>query len=90
MIFLYGSEQTWDQILKDISSWQTLISKLHNYQKDTVNSEILNSIEKYTSMPNFNCGYYLKASKAASGFCQWALAMKGYARVTQMLKADTD
>lgn len=57
------------------------LTKVKNFDKDSISNNTLKKIERFTKDPTFAPNNVLKVSRAAGALCMWVHAMQMYAEV---------
>lgn len=59
---------------------------LKSYDRDNISEKLIEEIEPFISMPEFEPEVVDRASKACSGICMWVRAMHKYYHVVKMVR----
>ncbi|KFH07428.1 putative dynein-1-alpha heavy chain, flagellar inner arm I1 complex [Toxoplasma gondii VAND] len=71
---------SWAQAKVELND-PSFLTKVKNFDKDSISNNTLKKIEKFTKDPTFAPNNVLKVSRAAGALCMWVHAMQMYAEV---------
>ncbi|PFH37249.1 dynein, axonemal, heavy chain 2 family protein [Besnoitia besnoiti] len=71
---------SWAQAKVELND-PSFLTKVKNFDKDSISNNTLKKIEKFTKDPTFAPNNVLKVSRAAGALCLWVHAMQMYAEV---------
>ncbi|KAM6971776.1 dynein axonemal heavy chain 6 [Aplochiton taeniatus] len=77
---LLGSKPDWASA-KQVLGDSYFLRRLMEYDKDNINRQILQKLQKYISNPDFVPEKVEKVSKACKSMCMWVRAMDLYSRI---------
>ncbi|CBZ54592.1 GF18580, related [Neospora caninum Liverpool] len=71
---------SWAQAKVELND-PSFLTKVKNFDKDSISNNTLKKIERFTKDPTFAPNNVLKVSRAAGALCMWVHAMQMYAEV---------
>lgn len=76
---------TWAECKKVLAD-PNFMNRLVDYEKDSISSNMLAKMEKYTSQADFDVEFVKAKSEAASKLCAWVRALESYAKSLKIVE----
>lgn len=76
----------WEKSRKLLADYMKFLNSLEKFDKDNINADRLNAIQKYLDNPDFIPEKIKKASEAAEGICKWVIAVCNYNVIAREVK----